>query len=308
MFDHYSVLNEETVYNCINDKNGIYIDGTLGGAGHTVSLLKNLLPKAKVISFDQDILAIKATENIKDKRLTVIHDNFVTLKEHMIDLNIDGINGLILDLGFSSEQVDQAQRGFSYMQDGPLDMRMDERQDLTAHKIVNEYDMTQLCEIFKKYGEEKFYVRIANGIIKRRETKEIKSTLELVEIIESSIGKKELSKIKGHSSKKIFQALRIEVNEELNVLNKIIEDAYELLKPGGKIAIITFHSLEDKLVKHKFLNYSKVSEELENLPVIPPEYLPKARVVNKKPILPSKDEIEENSRSKSAKLRILEKL
>ena len=308
MFNHYTVLKEETVKGVINDLSGVYVDGTLGGAGHTLALLESLNEDAKVISFDQDSKAIDYSKKLLTKNNSfLIHSNFKNLKPELAKLGINTISGLILDLGFSSPQIDDPKRGFSYMQDGPLDMRMDEEQKFCAQNIINEYTYEQLNAILARYGEEKNSGFIAKKIVKQREISSIDTTLKLVEVIETSIPFKIKNKIKGHTAKKTFQALRIEVNSELKVLTNVIDDAFDILEPGGRIAIISFHSLEDKIVKHKFREFSTVSDELKMLPEIPKEFLPKAKVLTNKPILPSDKEILENSRSKSSKLRILEK-
>lgn len=308
MFKHFSVLNEETVNNVLNDKSGIYIDGTLGGGGHSKKLLSLLNDKGQVIAFDQDNLAIKnAKQEIKSTNFQTIHANFKNLTKELNKRGIKQINGLILDLGFSSPQIDDPRRGFSYMQDGPLDMRMDITQSKTAYDIINNYSAEELVKVFFKYGEEKNAKIIVKKIVQQRNIIPIKTTLELVEIIETALPYKLKKKITGHNAKKIFQALRIEVNEELKVLDDVLEQAFLLLANHGRISVITFHSLEDKIVKNKFKKFSEVSEELKNLPQIPQEYLPKGKKITTKPILPSSKELTENSRSKSAKLRVLEK-
>lgn len=306
MFEHYTVLKEETVNGVLNDLSGIYVDGTLGGAGHTKYLLSLLNEDAKVIAFDQDLEAIKNAKKINDDRLILIHSNFKNLVAELKQIGILKINGLILDLGFSSPQIDNSERGFSYMQDGPLDMRMDKRQDKTAKDIVNNYTPQELKKILFNYGEEKNANLIVKSIIKYRENKEIETTLELVDVIEKSLPMK-IKKQKGHSAKKTFQALRIEVNDELKVLKNVLDDAYEILDVNGRLSIISFHSLEDKIVKYKFKKESEIDKDLRGLPEIPKEYLPKANMINKKPILPKAKEIKENTRSMSAKLRILKK-
>ncbi len=308
MFEHYSVLNKETTLGVLNDLSGTYVDGTLGGAGHTISLLKTL-DDGMVISFDQDITAINNSKELLEKyNSKLIHSNFKNLKRELNKIGISQIDGLVLDLGFSSPQIDNPQRGFSYMSDGPLDMRMDLSSEFKAYDIVNGYEKKDLIHILNKYGEEKYSNFIVNKIIEKRENKPIKTTFELVEIIEEAIPMKFKVKIKGHVAKKTFQALRIEVNDELKVLDQVIDDAFDMLKSGGRIAIISFHSLEDKIVKHKFKKFSEVKEELKGLPLIPKEHQAKGKVITNKPILPTEEEIEENSRSKSAKLRIMEKL
>lgn len=302
MFEHYTVLKTETVELVLGKSDGIYVDGTYGGGGHSELLLKKLSSKAQVFGFDQDLTAIKKNEN-KYKNLKLIHSNFRFLKEKLAEQGVTTIDGLILDLGFSSPQIDDPTRGFSYMQDGPLDMRMNSEQDISAYKVINEYSEERLAQIFKRYGEEKFSQRIASKIVKQRQENMIGTTLELVEIIESAIPMKFLKKIKGHSAKRVFQALRIYVNQEIQVLEEVLDVAFSILNPGGKIAIISFHSLEDKIVKHKYLSWDKIPEEIIKLPIIPDAYKSPVKILTKKPILPSEEEILENSRSKSAKLR-----
>lgn len=308
-FEHYTVMKEETVNLVLNKNDGIYIDGTFGGGGHSYYLNDITNNQAHIIGFDQDYVAYQFFQkNNKNNKIKLINDNIVNIKEQLKSININKIDGLILDLGFSSVQVDTADRGFSYMQDGPLDMRMNQKSDITAKYIINNYEQKKIERILKIYGEEKFANRIARNICEKRSEKEIDSTLELVDIIEEAIPIKFKYKSKGHCAKKTFQALRIEVNQELEILEKIVKDAFELLNVGGKISIITFHSLEDKIIKNLFKELSSVDSEIKELPVIPDEYMPKAKIINKKPILPSDEEIKINSRSKSAKLRGLEKI
>lgn len=305
---HYTVMKEELVEGVLNDTSGTYVDGTFGRGGHTELLLQNLTSAGRVFAFDQDIEAISHGKKKSDPRVELIHANFASLKEELTKRGIDQVSGVMLDLGFSSPQIDDASRGFSYMQEGPLDMRMNQEQALDARQIVNGYDRRELIDIFQKYGEEKYAGFIADGIIKSREKGEIETTTQLVAVIEESIPQKFLKKIKGHSAKKVFQALRIEVNQELQVLNTALVDSIDLLASGGRIGVITFHSLEDKMVKDMFRKYSSVNEELAGLPVIPDEYLPEYKLVTSKPLVPSDEELAENSRSKSAKLRILERI
>ena len=305
---HFSVLKQECIENLNIKDNGIYVDGTIGLAGHSSEILKNI-PNGFLYGFDQDDFAV----NISNEKLSeigtnykIIRDNFVNMKLRLNELGIDKVDGILLDLGVSSPQIDNGERGFSFMKDATLDMRMDTRNKLTAKKIVNEYSINELTNIFYSFGEEKFSKVIANNIVKYRENKEIDTTLELVGIIESSVPKKYF--VTKHPERQIFQALRIEVNSELNVLNDVLPDAINLLSKGGRLCVITFHSLEDRIVKKIFKKFSEVDEVVKGMPNIPDEYKPLIKIVNNKPIVASSEEIEKNSRSKSAKLRIIERL
>ena len=305
---HFSVLKQECIENLNIKDNGIYVDGTIGLAGHSSEILKSI-PNGFLYGFDQDDFAV----NISNEKLSeigtnykIIRDNFVNMKLRLNELGIEKVDGILLDLGVSSPQIDNGERGFSFMKDAMLDMRMDTRNKLTAKKIVNEYSLNELTNIFYSFGEEKFSKVIANNIVKYRENKEIDSTLELVGIIESSVPKKYF--VTKHPERQIFQALRIEVNSELNVLNDVLPDAIDLLNKGGRLCVITFHSLEDRIVKKIFKKFSEVDEVVKGVPNIPDEYKPLIKIVNNKPIVASSEEIEKNSRSKSAKLRIIERL
>ncbi len=305
---HYSVMKNECIDNLKIKTDGIYVDGTIGLAGHSSSILK-LISNGFLYGFDQDEYAV----NISDKKLSeignnykIIRDNFRNMKTVLEKLGINSVDGILLDLGVSSPQIDNKERGFSFMQDAKLDMRMDTRQSLDAKKIVNEYSYEELKNIFYTFGEEKYAPSIAKNIVNYREEKEIETTLELVKIIETSVPKKYF--INNHPERKIFQAIRIEVNSELNVLNEVLPDAINLLKKGGRLCVITFHSLEDRIVKKVFKKFSEVDPMVKGLPNIPDEYKPLIKLINNKPITASKEELEINSRSKSAKLRVIERI
>lgn len=305
---HYSVLLNEAIDSLNIDENGIYVDATLGYGGHS-SLILSKLNKGFLYSFDQDIDAINYSNDRLSKisnSYEIIKSNFVNLKEELKKKNIDKINGIIFDLGVSSPQLDEKDRGFSYHQDSRLDMRMDKDNPFSAYEVVNNYSKNDLIKIFRDYGEEKFAVSIANNILKYREKKNIETTLELVDIIKLSVP--ERVKREKNPAKKVFQAIRIEVNNELDVLSKALEDAISILKPGGRIVVITFHSLEDRIVKNIFKKYSEVPKDLKILPFVPLEYQPILKLINKDVILPSKKELEENRRSRSAKMRIAERI
>ena len=302
---HYSVLLNESI-DLLNIKaNGIYVDCTLGYAGHSKEILKRL-KTGKLIAFDQDMEAInysqKELENI-GTNFEIIHSNFSALKEELEKRHIDHVDGILFDLGFSSPQIDNENRGFSFMKDAKLDMRMDQENKLSAYEVVNNYSLEKLTEIFYKYAEEKYSRSIAKNIISSRP---INTTLELVDVIKKSVPTKYA--LTRHPERVIFQAIRIEVNKELNVLESTLPDAIELLNKHGRIAVITFHSLEDRIVKHIFKEKSEVNDLVKGLPDIPDEYKPTIKLVTRKPIVASQKEIEENSRSKSAKLRVIERI
>lgn len=305
-FKHKSVLLNEVIDNLNIKEDGIYVDGTLGGAGHSTEILKRL-SNGTLIGIDRDMDAIRESANKleqyeKNNNVILIHGNHENIPSILDSLEIKKVDGVLLDLGMSSYQIDNGKRGFSYINDGPLDMRMDESQELTAKKIVNEYSKEELVEIFKKYGEERFADKIANAIIKKREEKEISTTQELVDIIDRV---KPFSK-KGHKAKQVFQALRIEVNSEIKNLTDSIIEIIKRINKGGRLTIITFHSLEDKAVKEA---YKKAEGECicpPNFPICVCNPIKLGKIVNKKAILPSKEEQEENSRSRSAKLRVFE--
>lgn len=308
-FKHVSVLLNECIEGLNIKKDGIYVDCTLGGAGHSSEILKNLSKEGRLIGIDQDIEAIAAAkEKLKDySNVTYVNDNFYNIKNILESLKIDKVDGILMDLGVSSYQLDKAERGFSYMNDAPLDMRMNRDQEINAYHIINTYSKDNISKIIKEYGEEKFANRIADFIVREREVKPIETTFQLVEIIKKAIPAK--ARREGpHPAKRTFQAIRIEVNRELYILDKAVEDAVEALNPEGRIAIITFHSLEDRIIKNKF-------KELENPCTCPREFpicicnnKPKIKIVTKKPIDPKEKEVEDNPRSRSAKLRIAEKL
>lgn len=307
-FLHKSVLLDECIENMNIKQDGIYVDGTLGGAGHSSQIVKRLNDSGKLIGIDRDKEALKAAKKrLSDfKNVIYVHENHDNIKDILENLNIDKVDGILLDLGVSSYQLDEVSRGFSYMNDAPLDMRMNQEDSLTAFDVVNKYAKEKLESIFKNYGEEKFSKRIAEQICIRREEKSIDTTLELVDIIKSAMPKVAL-KEKQHPAKRVFQAIRIEVNSELQSLKETIVNSVMSLKNGGRLLIITFHSLEDKIVKHTF-------EELEgrctcpsSFPVCVCNYKSYGKIVNKKPIISSEEELEQNPRARSAKLRIFER-
>lgn len=304
---HYSVLLNEAIEGLNIKNDGIYIDATLGYGGHS-SVILSKLTTGHLYAFDQDEEAIAySTKRLSEvgKNFTIIKSNFVDMKECLADRNITKVDGILFDLGLSSPQIDDANRGFTFMNDGPLDMRMDLSSKLSAKDIVNKYSTEELTNIFYLYGEEKMSRVIAKKIVSERTTKTINTTKELVSIIASAVGAKYFNT--HHPERQIFQAIRIEVNSELKVLRSVLPDAIELLNKGGRICVITFHSLEDRITKQLFKKESEIDELVKGLPNIPTEYLPKIKLINKKPILPTNEEIQENSRSKSAKLRIVER-
>lgn len=304
---HYSVLLKEAILGLDIKENGLYVDCTLGYAGHSSEILKRI-KTGKLFAFDTDSEAITYSEEKLSKinsHYEIIHSNFVNLKEELAKRNIFQVDGILFDLGVSSPQIDNPKRGFSFMNDGPLDMRMNKSAEKSAHDIVNNYSKDELAKIFFTYGEEKMSNIIAKKIVDERKIKEITTTKELVDVILKSVGAKYFNK--EHPERKIFQAIRIEVNDELKVLESALNDAIELLNEKGRIVVITFHSLEDRIVKLIFKKNSEVNELVKGLPTIPKEYQPKIKLINKKPLLPSDKEIKENSRSKSAKLRIVER-
>lgn len=305
---HYSVLKTECIENLNIKDDGIYVDGTIGLAGHSSEILKRI-PNGYLYGFDQDDYATTYSTELLSKignNFKIIRDNFVNMKKILNDLGIEKVDGILLDLGVSSPQIDNGERGFSFMKDAPLDMRMDTRNKLTAKKIVNEYSYDELVNILYSFGEEKFSKNIAKKIIEARKNKPIETTLELVDIISSSVPTKYF--VTKHPERQIFQAIRIEVNSELNVLNEVLPDAINLLNKGGRLCVITFHSLEDRIVKKTFKKYSEINEVVKGLPVIPDEYKPLIKIINNKPILAKEKELNENTRSKSAKLRVIERI
>jgi len=305
---HYSVLLNECIDNLNIKEDGIYVDATLGYAGHSKEILKRL-KRGFLFAFDADEEAIAYSHQLLSEiscNFKIFHSNFVHMKEKLNEQGITKVDGILFDLGFSSPQVDNAERGFSFMHDAPLDMRMDRTKPFSAYEVVNEYGEKELTDIFYLYGEEKMSRVIAKKICEVRKNKKIETTKELVSIISASVGAKYFNL--HHPERQIFQAIRIEVNSELNVLKSVLPDAISLLNPGGRICVITFHSLEDRIVKQIFKKESEVDEMVKGLPVIPEEYKPTIKLINKKPILPTDLELSENTRSKSAKLRVIERV
>ncbi|CDE44093.1 ribosomal RNA small subunit methyltransferase H 2 [Clostridium sp. CAG:411] len=308
-FEHVSVLLEETVAQLNIQLNGIYVDGTLGGAGHAYEVCSRLGENGRFIGIDQDEAAILTGKErlapFGDK-VTIVRNNYCNMPTVLKELGVEKVNGIVLDLGVSSYQLDTAERGFSYKEDGPLDMRMDNRQTLTAKDIVNGYSEMELYRIIRDYGEDKFAKNIAKHIVRMREEKELTTTYELNEAIKAAIPMK-IRKNTGHPSKKTFQAIRIELNKELEVLNNTLQDMIDLLDEGGRICIITFHSLEDRIVKSIFRKNENPCTCPPSFPVCMCGKKSKGKVITRKPILPSEEEMERNRRSKSAKLRVFEK-
>lgn len=308
-FKHISVLLNECLEGLNIKKDGKYVDCTLGGAGHSSQIIKRLDKDGLLIGIDQDKDALKAAskrlEQYNNKIL--VHNNFYNIGEIIDSLNIGNVDGILMDLGVSSYQLDEGERGFSYMQDAPLDMRMNRDNEFSAYNVVNEYSEEELFKIIKDYGEEKFAKRIANFIVEKRSEGPINTTLELVDIIKSAIPAK--ARREGpHPAKRTFQAIRIEVNGELRILNKAIEDGVERLNKGGRMAIITFHSLEDRIVKLKFRDLANPCKCPKEFPICVCGKKPIVKLVSRKAIEPSKEEVTENPRSRSAKLRVIEKL
>ena len=313
-FKHTSVLLHETIENLKPHDGGLYVDATFGGGGHAKYLLSKI-DRGTLIGFDQDEYAIKSAQlNFADllnpdsePKLELVHDNFSHLKENQVDLGYqNGIDGIYYDLGVSSPQFDQAGRGFSYRFDARLDMRMDQSQELDAYQLVNNSSQKELANILYKFGDEKYSRQISRKIVERRQKKPIETTFELVEVIKEAIPAF-ARRTGGHPAKKTFQALRVAVNHELDVLQESLEEAIELLKPSGRISVITFQSDEDKIVKNIFKKYSEV-EVPRGMPMIPDSMKPTLRLVNRKPIIASDEELKNNNRSHSAKLRVAEKL
>ena len=304
---HKSVLLNESIENLNIKDNGIYVDATLGYAGHSSEILKRI-PNGYLYAIDQDDYAI---EKSKEKLSTIasnyhiIKSNFSNLKEQLKKFNIDKVDGILFDLGVSSVQLDFDERGFSFHKDAKLDMRMDTNKCFSAYNVVNEYEYKDLVRVLREYGEEKYASSIAKNIIKERNIKPIETTLELVSIIKKSMPQKSMRD--HHPARKSFQAIRIEVNDELNVLKTALEQALELLNIGGRICVISFHSLEDKIVKDIFNKYSTPPKNMQKLPFIPEEYLPKYKIISKG-ITASKEELEENNRARSARLRVIERV
>ena len=310
-FNHYSVLLNETIENLNIKPDGIYVDGTLGGGGHAYQVASRLSEKGRLIGIDQDADAIAAAgERLKEfgDKITIIRSNYANMKEKLHRIGVEKVDGIVLDLGVSSFQLDTPERGFTYRDESaPLDMRMDDRQSLTAKDIVNGYSEMELYRIIRDYGEDKFAKNIAKHIVQERAEKPIETTGELTEIIRASIPMK-VQVTGGHPAKRTFQAIRIELNKELEVLQNNLDDMIDLLNPGGRICIITFHSLEDRIVKTNFKRNENPCTCPSDFPVCVCGKKSKGKVVTRKPILPSEEELEVNSRSKSAKLRVFERV
>ena len=308
MEKHISVLLNESISSLNLKENSIIVDATLGYGGHSSNILDRI-KKGYLFAFDQDSEAIRHSTDRLSKigtNFTIIKSNFVNMKEELSKLGVEKVDGVLFDLGVSSPQLDEAERGFSYHEDAKLDMRMDRDNKLSAYEVVNLYSMNDLIRIFYKYGEDKFSKQIAKKIVEKRKEKPIETTLELVEVIKSAVPMK--FRIDKHPARQIFQAIRIEVNKELDVIEPALKDAMELLNVGGRISVITFHSLEDKIVKNLFKEKCKIDDKVKGLPNIPEEYLPDFRLVEEKPIVPSEEELEKNPRARSSKLRVIEKI
>ena len=306
MSKHISVLLEESIKNLNIKESGIYVDCTLGYAGHSSQILKRIT-RGCLFAFDQDGEAIEYSKKILGQingNYEIINSNFVNIKSELNKRGISYVDGILFDLGVSSPQLDEANRGFSFHNDAILDMRMNQNQELDAKKVVNEYSLEDLTRIFYEYGEEKYAKNIAKGIIEKRKEKEIETTLELVDIIKDNVPEK--YKRDHHPARKVFQAIRIEVNDELNVLKKALLDGIEMLNPGGRMCVITFHSLEDRIVKTTFKKLSEVNKIYKGLPYIPEEYRAKIRLIGK--FKPTKEELDNNNRSRSSILRVIEKM
>ena len=308
MEKHKSVLLQETISSLNLKDNDIIVDATLGYGGHS-SYILDRIKKGHLFAFDQDSEAIRhSTSRLSmiGTNFTIIKSNFVNLKEKLNELGVTKVDAVLYDLGVSSPQLDDKERGFSYHQDAKLDMRMDQSQSLSAYDVVNDYTKDELSRIFKKYGEDKFANNIAKKIVEYRENKPIETTLELVDIVKTAVPMK--FRLDKHPARQIFQAIRIEVNHELDVIEPALEQALSLLKVGGRVAVITFHSLEDRLVKNYFKEKCMIDEKLKGMPNVPDEYLPDFSLVTNKPILPSNLEIDENPRARSAKLRVIQRI
>lgn len=308
-FQHTSVLLHETVDGLNIRPDGIYVDATLGGGGHAFQVCSRLDSKGRFIGIDQDAAAIEAASarlSVFREKVTIIRSNYCDMKARLQEIGIDKVDGIMIDLGVSSYQLDTADRGFSYRMDAPLDMRMDQRQTMTAKDIVNTYSEMELFHVIRDYGEDRFAKNIAKHIVAERQKSPIETTGQLVEIIRQSIPMK-VQKTTGHPAKRTFQAIRIELNRELDVLKDTLDDMIDLLNPGGRLCVITFHSLEDRIVKSNFRRNENPCTCPSDFPVCVCGKVSKGRVVTRKPILPGEEELEVNSRSKSAKLRIFER-
>lgn len=308
-FKHFSVMLEECIEMLDIKEDGIYVDCTLGGAGHSKKILKKLSPKGRLIGIDQDLDALKAAkQKLKDfNNVTYVHNNFYNIKDILESLGIEKVDGILMDLGVSSYQLDQGERGFSYMKEAALDMRMNREEAFSAYNVVNEYSEDELFRILRDFGEEKFSRRIASRIVEKRKVKPVETTLELVKIIDECIPAK-FKREGGHPAKRTFQGIRIEVNSELSILDKAIGDGIEALNKDGVMAIITFHSLEDRIVKNKFRDLVDPCKCPKDLPMCVCGKKPIIKLINKKPIEATKEELDNNSRSKSAKLRGCKKI
>ncbi len=308
-FRHKSVLLEESIEALHIRPDGIYVDGTLGGGGHSYEICRRLSDRGRLIGIDQDAAAIAAAtkrlEEFKD-RVTIVRSNYCDMKKELGKLGITSVDGVILDLGVSSYQLDEAERGFTYREDAPLDMRMDQRQTLSAKEVVNDYSEMELYHIIRDYGEERFAKNIAKHIVSARKEKQLETTGELIHVIKAAIPAKARA-TGGHPAKRTFQAIRIEVNRELYVLDHSLGDMIDLLNDKGRICVITFHSLEDRIVKNKFRESENPCTCPKEFPVCICGKKPKGRVITRKPIVPSEEELEENTRSKSSKLRVFER-
>ena len=311
-FQHTTVLLRETVDGLAIKPNGIYVDCTLGGAGHSEYLLSQLNADGHLYAFDQDQKAInnakvRLNEYVAKKQVTFVKANFRELKTELNFLGVTKVDGILYDLGVSSPQLDEAERGFSYHQDAPLDMRMDQDAPLSAYQVVNDYSYHELVKIFFRYGEEKFSKQIARLIERKRAEKPIETTGELVDVIKEAIPAPARRK-GGHPAKRVFQAIRIAVNDELGAIESSLEQAIDILDLEGRVSVITFHSLEDRIVKTMFKEFSTPKDMPPGLPMVPEEFQPILKLVNRKPIIPSDEELQENNRARSAKLRIAEKV
>ena len=305
---HISVLLQESISSLNLKENSIVVDATLGYGGHSSNILERV-NKGYLFAFDQDSEAIRYSTDRLNKigtNFTIIKSNFVNMKEELNKRDINKVDAVLFDLGVSSPQLDDESRGFSFHNDARLDMRMDREQKLSAYEVVNEYSEQDLSRIFYKYGEDKFSKSIARKIVEYRKNKPIETTLELVEVIKSGVPMK--YRINKHPARQIFQAIRIGVNHELDVIEPALSQALELLRVGGRVAVITFHSLEDRLVKNYFKEKTKVDDKVKGMPNIPDEYLPDFKLVVNKAIIPSEEEIENNPRARSSKLRVIERI
>jgi 16S rRNA (cytosine1402-N4)-methyltransferase len=311
-FRHYTVLLKETVDGLQVRPDGIYVDCTLGGAGHSEYLLSRLSENGHLYAFDQDQkaldhAAVRLKKYVDQGMVTFIKANFRTIQDRLAEQGVFQVDGILYDLGVSSPQLDEAERGFSYHQDAPLDMRMDQQASLSAYEVVNQYDYHELVKIFFRYGEEKFSKQVAREIERTRTKQPIETTGELVEVIKAAIPAPARRK-GGHPAKRIFQAIRIAVNDELGAIETSLEQAIQLLSVNGRVSVITFHSLEDRIVKNMFKEFSTVQDLPPGLPVIPEKFQPELKLITRKPIVPSSVELAENNRSRSAKLRVAEKI